>query len=255
MALFSDIAQSAPLKKYTDLLNQIGKAAANALFPNDIEYYFVALELVDSRGNAVDYFSFPIMPSSIRYMENEIANIKKSAGGITALSSTTFVPIDISLSGNFGRSFKFLVGNSQFNANAFRFSTESGNYSPLDAVATVKNAVFDPKIKTGYGCIKVLNAIYTKSRMLDDNNQPHRLYLYNPALGMNHLVKAINLSLSQNGKEENMIWQYNISLKAIAPLSAIKPDLQKSLIKGLAFDFTQKRLTNVLSSIKKSIGR
>jgi len=254
MALFSDVVQSGPLRRYTDLLNQVGKATVNALFPNDFEYYWCALELTNSRGDVVDYFSFPIMPSSMRYMETEITNIKKSAGGITALSSTTFVPVDINFTGNFGKSFKFLIGNSELNAAAFAFSTQNGNFDVVDAISSAKKAVFDPKVKTGYGCTKILQAIYRKAKQLDQYNQPFKLYLYNPSIGQNYLVKAVNLSLSQTGKEENMIWQYNITFRAIAPLEAIKPDLQKSLIRGLAFDIIQKKLTNVVSVLKRSIG-
>jgi hypothetical protein len=252
-SLFENATQSEAAQRYESLMKQIGKAALSAMFPNDFETYFCALELVDSKDNVIDYFSFPIMPSSMRYTYNEITNIKKTAGGITAVSSPTFVPVDINIEGNFGRRFKFLIGSSQFNANAFRFSTQGGNYSLTDTISTLKKAAFDPTIKTGYGCFKILKAICDKAKGLDQFNQPFKLYFYNPAIGENYLVKPMTFTGSQNGKESNMIWNYNISFKGVAPLDSLKPDLQKSLIKGMAFDKVQKRMTNLISNVKRSL--
>src|SRR6478735_5107708 len=91
--------------RYSDLLFTVGKQVINSLFPNDFEYYLIAFELVDSKLRTVDYLTFPILPDSITESKLELTNIKKSAGGITSITTPTFVPRDISIRGNFGRNF------------------------------------------------------------------------------------------------------------------------------------------------------
>ena len=54
------------LRRYRTELGTLGAAGAHALFPNDIEYYALTLELVDSKGFTVDSLFFPVMPKEIR---------------------------------------------------------------------------------------------------------------------------------------------------------------------------------------------
>lgn len=242
--------------KYKGLVATIGRAGLNSLFPNDFEAYICSLELVNSKDQVVDFFVFPIMPSSITQTEPSIVNIKKTAGGITTLDTTTFVPIPIVISGNFGRRFKFLTGNNQVSASAIRFSTQSGSYtkeSILNGLTQIKNAVFSTTVKTGYGCIKILEAIVDKSRSLDEFNLPHRLYFYNPALGNNYLIKVNSLSLNQT-KNENMIWGYTLNMTAIAPISGIRDgEGRNSLTKTTQFSLLNKGLNSTVNLVKTQL--
>ena len=71
------MALNSIIERQRSLLTSIGRAGLNALFPNDFEFYMVALELVDSESRTIEYFSFPILPSNIREQSTPITNIKK----------------------------------------------------------------------------------------------------------------------------------------------------------------------------------
>ena len=147
-------------RRFRELLLQSGRSTVNALFPEEFEAYIMTLELVDSQGKIADYFSFPVLPNDITKTEPELTNIKKSAGGVTSFTTNTFTPQDITINGNFGRAFKMLVGREVINFNAFGASVQSLS-------KTIENP-FDIKIKTGFGCTKLLQSIVTKSNKLDN---------------------------------------------------------------------------------------
>ena len=242
--------------RYRNLLNSIGKAGAHALFPNDFEYYMCALELVDSRDRVIDYFVFPVTPSQMSYSEPQLTNIKKTAGGIAILKTSTFIPIDITISGSFGRMLRLLVGQQRLSFTALRFSVNTGAYSKQAAMSknvTKRSPSFNPGLKTGYGATKILQAMCDKSVALDGQNKPMRLFFYNPALNANHLVEVTNLTLNQDKGNSNMLWQYNLTMKAVAPLDGLKKRPRGSLIKALAFDNLQKGVNKVVSAVKDNI--
>jgi hypothetical protein len=209
------MTQQDALNSYRGMLTTIGKIGAQALFPNDFEVYFTAFELVDTANQTVDYFAFPLNPNSITETHPQLTNIKKTAGGITTLSTPTFVPKDIVLNGNFGRKFKVLLGQEQGLA-AFSGLLSSGPGGILS-----DKTDYSKSIKTGFGCMKVLERIITRAQSLDARNDSYSLYFYNLSLGNSYLVKPISLTFSQNS-ENNMIWQYALTLKALAPLDQIK---------------------------------
>lgn len=230
-------------EQYRQLLQDLGKAGLNALFPKDFEYYMMALELVDSDDRVVDYFVFPVMPDSITHSSTSITNVKKTAGGVSVLKNATFIPIDIQMKGSFGRRLRLLVGSQRISFTALRFSTKTGSFSKESATddgVRFKVPIFNPGVKTGYGATKILEAICDKSQGLDSKHKPYRLYLYNPALGNNYLVEVKNLTLTQDKSSSNMLWQYQLSLTAIAPLDQLKRSPQKSLTKALGSDILQK---------------
>ena len=232
-----------------DLVGSIGRAALNAQYPNDFEYYICSLELVDSQDRTVDFFTFPVMPSSIVQTEPQIVNIKKTAGGITSLNTTTFQPVDILLDGNFGRRLRLLIGVNVVDFAAIRYSTQSGDYGQD---AQTRSPIFNSTIKTGYGCMKILQAIYRKARGVDDQGNPFKLYFYNPAVGDNFLVKPINLQLMQN-KQENMIWNYSLSLTAIAPATANGRSIKQTIGASITSSILTKGANQLVDSIRGSI--
>ena len=84
----------------------LGRAALHALYPKDFEYYLVAFELRSYEGAVIDFFAFPIMPSSMKVNKPSAINVKKSFGGVFSTSTEDFVPFEISINGNFGRNYR-----------------------------------------------------------------------------------------------------------------------------------------------------
>jgi hypothetical protein len=244
--------------QYRDLVLSLGRAGTHALFPNDFEYYMCSLDLVNSDGGIVDSLVFPIMPDQMSYSSSHITNIKQTAGGVSILKSTVYVPMDISLSGTFGRHLKFMVGTSVVSFTALKFSYLSGVFSKEDMNWKQKTVFkkfprFNQTITTGYGATKILQAICDKSVGLDDKDRPMRLFFRNAALNANHVVEVMNLTLNQEKGSSNMLWQYNLTLKAVLPLDAIKKDTKTSLIKILAFDNIAKAGNLIVSAIRNNL--
>jgi len=200
---------------YADLLSGIGRSVLNVKYPKEFELYMCALELLDQDSKTLRYFVFPVMPSSIEEIKPQITNIKKTLAGVTVLSNPTFIPGDISISGNFGRKFRVLIGKDYVDLT-----------SSLDF--TIKNKkkeqVFNAQMKTGYGVCKVLERIIDESKVVDEKGV-RRLIFYNPALGNSYLVKPTNLKFSTS-QESNMIWNYSLSFKTIASLESVQEALQ-----------------------------
>lgn len=238
-------------ERYEALLSSLGRAGLHTLFPNDIEYYFVALELVDSKGFTIDFFAFPVIPN-ISQNNPQISNVKKTAGGVVSLSSSTFVPKTITLNGDFGRKFRIILGvGTDLTFSAINLSTRTGLFTksqPGQNNFSIKRMIFNPNLKTGYGAIKVLQAICDKSTMLDNYGDPVQLYFYNPTLGEEFIVKVVDLNLNQ-AKEKNMIWSFSLNLKAISPLELSKGKLAFLL----GQDVIQKGINKVASDIKQAV--
>jgi hypothetical protein len=196
-------------------MGKVGRTILSTKYPSDFEMYIMSLELTDSEGRTIDYFSFPVMPQQITKTENKKVNIKKSASGVTVLISDSFTPSDLVIKGNFGRSFKLLLKPNVSSEEGYGFKGFFGN-------THVEKAKLDSGIKTGFGCIKILQDIIDKSIQLDSKGRPNRLYLYNMALSESYLVSITpqGFNLSQT-YDSNMIWNYSLSLSILAPLEAI----------------------------------
>lgn len=246
---------------YQTQINQLGKSLLHTLFPNDFEVYIMALELTTSTGETIDYFSFPVMPESIQKTELKRTNIKKTASGVTVLSSASFTPEEIIIKGNFGRGFKINLGKEP-SAEGVAFSISAGKFSLQDLNSgggsrslNVKLPEFNIGIKSGYGATKILRAIINKSTGVGKDGLPFRLYFYNMALGESYLVSVspagLLLSMSQ---DKNMIWEYTLNLTTIAPLSLNFFDKNKtSLTKVLGTASIQSGLNKLGSNITKTI--
>lgn len=228
-------------------LERLGKAVMNMRYPKDFELYLCALELMDQEGNTLRYFVFPVMPSSMEENKPKITNIKKTLAGITVLSTPTFIPTEINLSGNFGRKFRILLG-SDYTDFISSFKTVDGDITKesfRDGVVEV----FDDRVKTGYGCIKILEEIVEQADQIDEKGV-RRLVFYNLALGNSYLVKPMNLKFSQS-EESNMIWNYSLQMKSIAPLeslmtsSELEDQRQRLIITG----FIQKGVDNLVNKL------
>jgi hypothetical protein len=244
------------VKKLTNQMAQdLGRAIMHSNFPNDFEYYMMALELVAGDGSTIDYLAFPVLPSSITKSENKRISIKKAFKSTLVLTSTAFTPQDITIRGNFGRGFKILIGgNEVMNGLAFIASIRN-NVFGLSRTGN-KNIVtiqpqFNSSIKTGYGVTKLLQSIIQKSDG-SDSNGPYRLYFYNFALGESYLVVAPSkaLTLEQNDSGMNMIWNYTLNLTIIAPLELVKSAKQNTSLELL---FSNNIIQNTTNQIGKEI--
>ena len=201
------------------LRGQIGKSALNALYPNDFEYYLCAFELV-SENKTVDYFVFPIQPSSISKTEPTRNNIKTSMSGTTVLRNKSFLTQEITLKGNFGRRFKIL----SMQGVAFSSGLEIGKLDIGNGGQGIgfQTPSFSGGIKTGYGATKILQNILQRSNKVNSNGKPYQLYFYNMAFGESYLVTMppSGMTFSQS-EDKNMIWEYSLNFKILAPLSEV----------------------------------
>ena len=228
--------------KYYKLILELGKEGINTLFPRDFELYICSLELTKIEGDkekTTDFFVFPVMPNQITERINTAINVKKANSSITSLINTTFIPTDITIAGNFGRDFKFIVGKSEIFNNPLHYK---GKRLPI-------------AIKTGFGCIKILEDFITKAKMLDKNNNPYCLYFYNPALGNSYLVEPISFEQRQD-LSSNMIWNYNLTMKSIAPISElkkIKGSYKGSMTKMMLYSSLQKGLVSSKNSLLSNL--
>lgn len=212
------------------VLNQVvsvGRAALSGLFPRDFEYYMVALELTTFEGDTIDFFSFPIMPSQISKSENVRTSVYSTLGGITVINSDTFTPQDLTITGDFGRAFKIVLGDLNKDAVTFRgvkFSNSKGVYysDEVNAKFNKKIPDFNFALKSGYGCLKMLQSIINRA-ISHDEGRSFRLYFYNLGLGESYLVVPTKTPLTMNMNEnKNMIWNYTLNLQIVAPLDRIE---------------------------------
>lgn len=219
------------------LAAEIGMKTLASMYPNDFDYYLCALELVTSNDKTIDYLAFPINPDSISKTMPNRNTVKRSMGAVTVLSNPVFTPQDITISGSFGRGFKVLTTKSP-DPEVADMSTSSGKYSLYSvsnekgsAMSSIKRASFDITSKTGYGVIKILEAIVDKSVALDKEGKPCKLYFYNMALGESYLVTVSpgGLQLHQD-LSKNMIWNYNLTLQIVSPVDG--KDRLKSVTKA-----------------------
>lgn len=189
-------------------------ALMSTLYPIDFEAYQISFELCDSKGTTIDYFSFPIMPSELNIKENIPVKIENTFGGVNSISSNIFVPKEIDLSGNFGRQFKILVRNKVVVPFVKKVIQERdyGTGGQQRKELEVSNL-----LKSGYGCIKVLQSIINRSVEVDSYGECNKLYFYNMAYGESYIVKPITFRSYQN-MSANGIWSYNLNLKAVCPL-------------------------------------
>lgn len=222
--------------KRNRLLRTLGEIGLHSLFPNDFEYYACSLELRDSFGFPVDMLVFPVMPDSIRESETAVVNIKKSAFGVVSLFNPSFIPFDISISGQFGKKLRVLLGGGFLSLGV---PLTKGEYNP---------PIFNTRIKTGYGVIKVLERIYRTSQGLDSAGLPFKLFFFNLALNSSYLVELKHFEKSMT-IQTNRVWQYSLQMKAIAPAFSVRSNLKTSIIAIMALKKLNEGLSTLIGSI------
>ena len=197
------------------IADTLGRAGLHAVMPDLFEYYMCSLELLDDNGNTKGFLMFPVMPSNIVETKTAIATVTKTNAGVVTLFNPTFVPRDISIQGTFGRKLRLLSGKEvNDNQKSWFNKAASGDFG-FGLFGT------DFLVKTGYGLIKMMERMTDKLYELDENGKPYVMLFNNYALNTQYVVEVLQRSFSQ-GQDNNMLWYYNLEMKAIAPASAVK---------------------------------
>lgn len=227
------------------IASQVGTGAVrsflNAKWPSEFEYYMCSLELVDGSGNIVENLIFPVMPNHMQETTSGFVNIKKTVNSVVSIKNTSYPINTINISGTFGRKLRLmLTPNKMSDASAaFNFSKSFG---------TNKDKELNGYIKTGYGVTKYLERIIRMSHGTDG----YLLFFYNLASGNNYLVECTDMSFTQ-ALENNMMWNYNITLKSLAMAEDVIPggkDRYKKSIKNLLmFSNINKTIDSVVGEI------
>jgi hypothetical protein len=210
--------------------------------------------LVDGSDNMIDYLIFPVLPDSISRNHQDLLNIKKTQKGITTYHTTTFVPFDISISGTFGRALKIIIGTQELNIAGMRYSAKSNVFTKQDVLSKtrIKSGLLNSEVKTGYGLTKLLQSMIEKSSTLDDQGKPMRLHFYNNTFGESNVVKIQSFDVQQNKDQFNALWQYNVKMKAIAPLNAMVNTKQNTAT-NTSFSIIQKSVNEIARFAKSLI--
>jgi hypothetical protein len=208
---------NALISSVSSAVNTIGRAGLNALGPDNFEYYMCAFKLLDSNGEKVAYMSLPVMPNSIMESKIAIATVTKTSGALVTQFNSTFAPIDISLQGTFGRKIRLLLGSKEYE------KPNDGASSSFDKAQKFFNGNWgigkvNVLVKTGYGLVQMLRHIIDGTYDLDEYGKPHVLIFDNYTLNEHYVVEPLQRSFNQS-TENNMIWYYNVEMKAIANAS------------------------------------
>lgn len=231
----------------------VGRAGLHVLGPDNFEYYMCSLSLRDKNMKEVAYMSFPVMPNNIMESKQAIASVTKTNKGIVTQFNSSFNPVDISLQGTFGRKLRLILGNKEFVPEAtasFAMAQKffNGNIGINGGIAGT-----DILIKTGYGLTKMMEHILDAAYLGDDNG-PYIVVFTNYAFNTSYIVEPLQRSFSQS-TENNMIWYYNVEMKAVADwsqFSANKANIGK-FMGQVAANAVSSVLTKVLNSAMRLI--
>ena len=207
-----------PARGGVGALSSATTSILNSLYPKEFELYMLSLELTTFDDTPIDYLTFPVNPDSLTKVEPKIKDISRSYGAVIVTKTDTFVPQDLVIRGNFGKSFKFLSRENSAVAgivNMFK-----------GMVPSFKGGELSKYWKSGYGCLKVLQSIVQDSDKMD-NGRPRRLYLHNFMLGESYLVEVLNFQMDNN-VQRNMIWEYELRLKILTPINVSTGERIKS---------------------------
>lgn len=231
------------------IADTLGRAGLHALLPENFEYYMCSLELLDDNGNTKGFLMFPVMPSNVVETKTAIASVTKTNAGVVTLFNPTFVPRDISIQGTFGRKLRLLTGSMEVDDNQKSWFNKA-------ASGDLGFGMFGTHflVKTGYGLIKMLEKMTDKLYELDENGKPYVMVFSNYALDTHYVVEVLQRSFSQD-EQNNMLWYYNLEMKAIAPAAAVKSTKRqnKEYWKRVASGSIAKSISGILSDTAVSL--
>lgn len=196
------------LQRLIDATIDFGKSAVHALMPDDYEYYLCSFELYNSKMDRKGFLSFVVMPDQITESYSPIQSIIKTNSGIVTTINNTFSPVNITISGTFGKKFRLVSnykdpGSKQFKGGGGKFSLNLNLGSK-----------FSVGVKSGYGLTKILNNILQHANKTDEYGKPYFLIFNNYAFNTSYVINPMNFQFHQ-GYENNMIWYYSINMTAV----------------------------------------
>lgn len=231
-----------------DSAMSVGKAALHAVMPDDIEYYLCSLELVNCKDERVGFLSFSVMPEQINENHTPIQTMVKTNNAVVTNFNSSFAPIDISISGTFGRKFRLLLdykdpkdvltpGGASMQSISLDFGTIAGVSSG---------------VKSGYGMTKILEHILRGANNVDVNGKPYYLKFCNYSLNTAYIVDVVNFSFSQS-MANNCMWNYSFTLRAVADLRKYNSSKNKlkELLPQVASNSIASGLTNIVNGMTR----
>ena len=234
-------------KSVVDTAISLGKAALHAALPDDFEYYLCSLELVNHKGDREGFLSFSVMPEQISESYAPIQTMMKTHNAVVTIFNDSFAPVNITIAGTFGRKIRLLLNDKDP-----KFTTGSGANQGKQFLSLNfgKIAGMEVGVKTGYGMTKILQHILDCSTRTSANGKPYYLKFCNYALNTAYIVDVVNYDLNQN-MGSNMIWNYSMTLRAVAPLSTFEntKNKLKNLLPEVAANSIASGVTNIASGM------
>lgn len=202
------------VSSFMEMANNLGRAALHVIMPDNVEHYLCTLELLNVEGEQQGFLSFSVMPENITESHTPIQTMTKTHSGIVTVFSDTFAPVDINISGQFGRKFRIVAKCKDpidINKKAF-FGLNLGKVGNAVTGFLKDNGV---AVKTGYGLTKVLEHMLQYSNKTDEWGRPYFLVFRNYAFNTAYVVNVMGYTFTQN-VATNMLWQYQMNLQAVA---------------------------------------
>lgn len=231
----------------------VGRAGLHVLGPDNFEYYMCSFSLRNRNMEEVAYMSFPVMPNNIMESQQAVASVTKTNKGIVTQFNSSFNPKDISIQGTFGRKLRLILGNKEFApvdaAAGFAMAQKffNGNIGINGGIAGT-----DILIKTGFGLTKMMQRILDAAYSGDEGG-PYIIVFTNYAFNTSYVVEPLQRSFSQS-TENNMIWYYNVEMKAVADWSDLSMGENIGKFMGqVAANAVSNTLTKVLNSAMRLI--
>ena len=235
-------ADTNAIQSAIDTAISVGKSAIHAVLPDDFEYYLCSLELVNQDDERVGFLSFSVMPEQISENYSPIQTMIKTHNGVVTVYNDSFAPVDINIAGTFGRKIRLLLNykDPYIQTGGRQFLTL--NFGKIAGV--------DVGIKTGYGMTKILQHILATSARTDNLGRPYYLKFCNYALNTAYICDVVNYTMSQN-MGSNMIWNYSMTLRAVAPLGAFSntKNKLKNLLPEVAANSVANGVTKIASGM------
>lgn len=242
MSLRDTIKNTSIKNGIVDAAIQFGKSALHTVMPDDYEYYLCSFELYDSKMNKKGFLSFVVMPDQITESYSPIQSVVKTNSGIVTTFNETFSPINITISGTFGK--KFRIVSNYIDPGSKQLRSGGGNFS---LNLNVGNA-FNIGMKSGYGLTKILSNILQSSTETDNFGQPYFLIFNNYAFNTSYIVNVTNFQFNQ-GYENNMIWYYSINMTAVGHKPRNKTNHISKFLGSVASNSISNGLTNIITNM------
>lgn len=233
---------STALGGLVDAATDFGKSAIHAVMPDDYEYYLCSFELYDSKMDKKGFLSFVVMPDQITESHAPIQSITKTHSGIVTVFNETFSPINIAISGTFGKKFRIV---SNYKDPGSKTGKSGNGYFGLNLNI---GSAFSVGMKSGYGLTKILKNIIHLANKTDDYRKPHFLIFNNYAFNTSYVVNPMNFQFHQ-GYENNMMWYYSINMTAVGNKPRKAMNHVGTLLGSVASNSISNRLTNIVTNM------